>query len=66
MLPGCEADQEAAQDEREANAAWYEDPSYAERVADREWSKLLDEYEEWLGKEAMNKGVGDGNGFGRG
>lgn len=60
MLPGCEADQEEAARERELNAAWYEDPSYAERVADREWNKLLDEYVEWLGLEKPDPGPGFG------
>lgn len=55
VLPGCEADQAAEERERDLNAAWYEDPSYAERLIDREAIRLFDEYMEWLNKESSGQ-----------
>lgn len=34
----------------EHEAWWYEDPSYADRLNEAEYDRLLKEYKEWLGK----------------
>lgn len=49
VMPGYEAEQERAQRELDGDA-WYEDPSYAERVMEREWHELGEEYLAWLNK----------------
>ena len=49
ILPGCEVDQEREQQKLDGDA-WYEDPSYADRVIEREWEAAWCEYLAWRGE----------------